>query len=450
MLLRVGTLLSSHIGTGEASGAVSGAALLAAGETQALALDFTDDFFEGTTGLFGSAYVLDTGTPANNYNSHPYGLLTYTSPSLKMTIGPDGLLRFGAHNLYLNSATPANQSITVVSGATYAVTITGATSVTASGAATGTWTAGTQTFTAATTTLTFGSTSGAGTVHVRRTPSDSTYLATTSAARYALPHEWDSSGNPLGILVEEARTNVFLNSATGVTQNCTTTAAPWTLSFYGTGTITLTGTSTAGPLVGTGADDRVNLTFTPSAGTLTLTVSGSCTNVQLELGSFPTSYIPTLGSTVTRAADRIELATTSFPWSATTNSFAVTYVPKETGGVNTIIRFVDTIGSNNGLIGSFIGPTRHLRVYNAAGTELAAIDAGTVTVGEETRIAAAVASDNFAASLNGGAVVTDTAGALDDTQANMYLFSSNTHTKRVLIVPRRVSDGDLPTFGAAP
>lgn len=146
------------------------------------------------------------------YNGTPDDLLTYTSPSVKLTRQSDGVYKYQAHNLYLNSAAPANQSITVVSGATYAVTITGTVSTTASGAATGTWTAGTQTFTAATTTLTFGSTSGAGTVHVRRTPSVDTYLATTGAAKYALPYEWDSSGNPLGILVEEARTNICLRS----------------------------------------------------------------------------------------------------------------------------------------------------------------------------------------------------------------------------------------------
>lgn len=146
------------------------------------------------------------------YNFHPYGLLTYTSPSAKFTRGSNGLGRFGAHNLYLNSAAPANQSITVISGATYSVTITGSVSVTASGAATGTWTAGTNTFTAATGTLTLGSTSGSGTVHVRRTPSDSLYLATAGSARYALPFEWSSAGALEGILVEPSATNLLLRA----------------------------------------------------------------------------------------------------------------------------------------------------------------------------------------------------------------------------------------------
>jgi hypothetical protein len=111
------------------------------------------------------------------------------------------------------------------------------------------------------------------------------------------------TGESLGLLMEEARTNLLLNSATLSTQSATVTATSTTLSFYGTGTVTLTGVSTAGPLVGTGASNRVSLTFTPTAGSLTLTVSGSVTNAQLEAGSYPTSYIPTTGSTVTRAAD---------------------------------------------------------------------------------------------------------------------------------------------------
>lgn len=192
--------------------AVSGAEELAGSEANALALDFTDDYHQSGTGFYGSAYILDAGTPANDYNSSPVteaaSLLSYAGSSPKLTMGPSVTLRYNAHNLYLNSASPANQSITVVSGASYAVTITGSVSVTASGAATATWTAGTNTFTAATTTLTLGSTSGSGTVHVYRTPADTTYLETTSAARYGLPYEWTSAGVLRGVRVEPAATNV--------------------------------------------------------------------------------------------------------------------------------------------------------------------------------------------------------------------------------------------------
>ena len=113
---------------------------------------------------------------------------------------------------------------------------------------------------------------------------------------------------PLGgcpsILVEPLRTNLVFPSATLTTQTRTVTAVAHTLSFYGTGTIVLSGVHIA-TLTGTGANDRVTLTFTPTAGSLILTVAGTVTNAQLEAGSNATSYIPTVAATVTRNADVI-------------------------------------------------------------------------------------------------------------------------------------------------
>ena len=79
-----------------------------------------------------------------------------------------------------------------------------------------------------------------------------------------------------------ARKNLLVGTDTLSTQSVTVIASQCVLSFTGTGTVTLSGVSTAGPLVGTGASDRVSLTFTPTAGSLTLTVSGSVTLAQLE------------------------------------------------------------------------------------------------------------------------------------------------------------------------
>ena len=63
---------------------------------------------------------------------------------------------------------------------------------------------------------------------------------------------------------------------------------PRTLSFTGTGTVTLSGAST-GSLVGTGAGNRVSMAFTPTAGAVTFTVSGSVTLAQVEAGGL-TNY----------------------------------------------------------------------------------------------------------------------------------------------------------------
>ena len=113
-----------------------------------------------------------------------------------------------------------------------------------------------------------------------------------------------TNGSCPSILVEPQRTNLVFPSDTLTTQTRTVTAAPNTLSFYGTGTIVLSGVHIA-TLTGTGANNRVSLTFTPTAGSLILTVTGTVTNAQLELGSYATSYVPTVATTVTRNADVI-------------------------------------------------------------------------------------------------------------------------------------------------
>ena len=121
-----------------------------------------------------------------------------------------------------------------------------------------------------------------------------------------------ATGESLGLLIEEARTNLLLNSETLATQSVTVTAAAHTLSFYGTGTVTLSGTHSA-TVVGTGAfPTRTTLTFTPTSGSLTVTVSGTVQYGQVELGAFATSWIPTTGSTATRSRDEASITGANF------------------------------------------------------------------------------------------------------------------------------------------
>lgn len=132
-----------------------------------------------------------------------------------------------------------------------------------------------------------------------------------------------------GLLIEESRTNVLLNSLLDgtslATQTVVVTAAARTLSFYGTGQIVLSGAHSA-TVTGTGAyPTRTTLTFTPSAGALILTVTGTVQFAQLELGSFVTSFIPTAASQVTRTADVATMTGTNFSdwFNASEGTFAV-------------------------------------------------------------------------------------------------------------------------------
>lgn len=83
--------------------------------------------------------------------------------------------------------------------------------------------------------------------------------------------------------------NRLIATAALATQSVAVPAGQHTLSFIGTGSVTLSGVAT-GTLTGTGTTDRVHLTVSASAGSLTLTVTGSVAEAQLETGNVATAY----------------------------------------------------------------------------------------------------------------------------------------------------------------
>jgi hypothetical protein len=146
-----------------------------------------------------------------------------------------------------------------------------------------------------------------------------------------------TDGSCPSILVEPQRTNLLLNSATVATQTINVTAVAHTISFYGSGTITLSGVHSA-TVVGTGTT-RKTYTFTPTAGTLTLTVSGTCTNGQLEAGAYATSYIPTTSASVTRNADAFAPITDTNTKGITNNYNTTVFIEANNLGKSGLTRF---------------------------------------------------------------------------------------------------------------
>lgn len=429
------------------------AQVMLAAETQGIAIDFTDSSLLASTGFNGSVSIKDTGTPANNYDGTPGGRLTYTG-TVKLTRQSDGVYRHQAHNLFLNSSTPATQTVTVVAGASYKVSITGSGQIALSDATSATVTAGSPaTFTAGTANLVCTVSGGPSTAHIRRTPCDDTYIAAGASSNFGLPFEWDTSGVLQGILVEQSATNLFLNSSVGVTQTiAVTNAAAYTVSFFGTGSITFSGANSS-TLNGTGATDRVKTTFTATSTSLVCTVSGSVTNVQVETGSVATSPIITYGSSATRVNDDITLATTAFPFSSAAGTvFAIAEHAYVTNAADARAVSLSTGGSQ-----------RHIEIFSKTGGDiLVYAGAGTFntnTIGNTTqsfyRAAFAIASNDAMGCVNGALGLADSSITTGQTASTLYVGRygglsnwAQGRIKKLMYVPRRMSNAELQALTA--
>ena len=184
------------------------------------------------------------------------------------------------------------------------------------------------------------------------------------------------TGAPLGLSVEGSavRLNTIAAAPTAA-ENVTVSAVQHTISFYGTGTMILSGAHSA-TVVGDGAfPTRTEYTFTATAGTLTLTPSGDIQHLQLETGAKATSpIIGNEGSQATRDADIVTSDAATFGDWFDNDSGKITvnfYVSQEViddGNQNGIFTLFDSsVGNFNGL-GATIESSGSVRVRARSST----------------------------------------------------------------------------------
>lgn len=263
----------------------------------------------------------------------------------------------------------------------------------------------------------------------------------------------------LGLLIEESRINVLLNSlidGTNLsTQTVSVTAAARTLSFYGTGTIVLSGTHSA-TVAGTGAyPSRTTYTFTPTAGNLTLTVTGTVQYAQLELGTFATSFIPTAGTAVTRNIDSATMTGTNFSswFNATQGGFYAKYDTASTAANNGIL---SASGGNNGeriQLSHLTGARRYVvTTLGVTQTSLSGGTLGSVSANTVAGMTCAYQTNSFVAAVNGGTVATASSGNIP-TVNTLYIGSDgagtnllNGHIAKISYWPQRITNAESQAF----
>ena len=253
--------------------------------------------------------------------------------------------------------------------------------------------------------------------------SANTTVGVTSAAVTAATQQRSASffAQPLGnisrvlVVIQGADARVNINLVDGTfTTNATATGSTVSVSGqrFSVSTPTLT--------LATGVRFFLKRTGETDTNTTTTIAIGEglyLTGAQMEAGAFPTSYIPTTSATVTRAADVASITGAAFSsfynqtegtvFSDCVGTFSSTQVL-----VNIAATAANTATSAISLASNLTSSQKRVRVRDAASADQASLALGGSSSGSRTRIAAAIKANDFAASLDGGAAVTDTTGTV--------------------------------------
>jgi hypothetical protein len=251
-----------------------------------------------------------------------------------------------------------------------------------------------------------------------------------------------------GIVVASTVNN--MSSATGATASIVPYPNGWYRCII---TGTTAGTGTIG---GTAFSFTSSLDANASVSSISAdgTSGGFIWGMQVEQGAFPTSYIPTSGSTVTRSADVASMTGTNF--SSWYNQSEGTFY------TNYILLGLDP-AYNNPSFYAYENNQNYLAIFGynpaygwaqasnatAAGISLG----GTIATNVDYKVSFGVKVNDFAASINGSTVSTDTSGNVP-TVSQMFLGKRvensaahlNGTLKRFTFYPKRLTNAQLQTI----
>ncbi|MCB8748314.1 hypothetical protein LHU53_15545 [Rhodoferax sp. U2-2l] len=184
--------------------------------------------------------------------------------------------------------------------------------------------------------------------------------------------------------------------------------------------------------------DSVNSSIYTGDGTSGIYIWGA----QLEAGAFPTSYIPTVATAVTRAADVAVMTGANFSsWYRKSEFSALFKFKGESSGTQTLGVFNNATTDEQIKLESVAGAL--VLTVTTGGVLQATLALGTVTNGAAYTVAATWKDNDIAASVNGATPVT-ASGASLPTPTQLVIGSN----ARIRGYPKRVSNAQLQALSA--
>jgi hypothetical protein len=245
--------------------------------------------------------------------------------------------------------------------------------------------------------------------------------------------------------------SAIFNLTTGVVSNTAGSPTSTSITAVGNGwyrcSITVTSTSTSIRLIaGASSVNTFASAFYPNG---TTGDTGFIWGAQVEAGAFATSYIPTVASQVTRAADAASMTGTNFSTWFNAGEGTIYSESAPTGQT-----------SNGHVLFSMLGTADNYIVsgqYIASSTVRGLISTVnnsnqvsiSLTNGTNNKMAGAYKVNDFALCINGGTASTDTSGTLPIVdKANIGNFGANGQTytgtiKKIAYYPLRVTNAQL-------
>jgi hypothetical protein len=174
-----------------------------------------------------------------------------------------------------------------------------------------------------------------------------------------------------------------------------TTTTPLRVAVSNGGTISYTGNGTAGILI---------------------------YGAQIEIGAYATSYIPTLGTSVTRVADACSKTGISSLIGQTEGTLFVEFEinATNTDGLNRILSVTDGTGNNRVLI--LAGTSETFRfIVTSAGSSIINFISSTSVLGGRHKVAFAYKASEYAAYVDGVQLLTDTSSVVPTTLNSVFV-----------------------------